>query len=315
MTILLTGATGFVGRHVAARLIADGVPLHVAVRDRDRAPARAVAFPIGDLATSIDWRPALSGVSIVVHLAARVHVMHEAASDPLAAFRAINRDATLGLARAAVNAGVRRFVYISTVKVNGEGTTTRPFRPDDAPHPVDPYGRSKWEAEQGLHGLAAETGLEVVIIRPPLVHGAGAGGNLARLLGLVAQGFPIPLGLVRNKRTMVGVRNLADLILVAAEHPAAAGRTFLAGDAETVSTPAVIRLLAAGLGRSARLLPAPVALLKAAGILTGRSAEVERLVGSLEVDISATRSILGWEPPVSLADGLTEMARAWKAAR
>ncbi|MEO7334533.1 MAG: NAD-dependent epimerase/dehydratase family protein, partial [Gemmatimonadales bacterium] len=176
MTILLTGATGFVGRQVAARFIADGTPLRIAVRDRDRAPAGASFFPIGDLSGAIAWNPALSGVETVIHLAARVHVMHEEARDPLAAYRAVNRDATLTLARAASVAGVKRFVYISSIKVNGERTDGRPFTADDKPHPADTYGISKWEAEEGLRALAQETGLEVVVIRPPLVYGPGAGG-------------------------------------------------------------------------------------------------------------------------------------------
>lgn len=314
-TILITGATGFVGRQVAARLIAAGTPLNVAVRDRDQAPARANAFAIGDLARPVDWRPALAGTSCVIHLAARVHVMEESAADPLGAFRAINRDATLALARAAAEAGTRRFVYVSTIKVNGEVTSELPFRAEDRAAPVDPYAVSKWEAEQGLRALERERGIEVVVVRPPLVHGPGAGGNLARLLRLIARGRPLPFGAIRNRRTMVGVKNLADLLVLAATHAGAAGKTFLAGDRESVSTPALVRMLAETLGRPARLVPFPVTLLQLGGMLTGRRAEVERLVGSLEVDISAARQHLGWEPPVSLADGLGEMARAWREAR
>lgn len=314
-TILLTGATGFVGRQVAARFIADGTPLRVAVRDRDRAPAGASVYSIADLAGPVDWNPALAGVETVIHMAARVHVMHEEARDPLAAYRAVNRDATLALARAACTAGVKRFLYISSIKVNGERTDGRPFTVDDLPHPADPYGISKWEAEEGLRALAKETGLGVVVIRPPLVHGLGAGGNLARLFALVERGLPIPLGAIHNRRTMIGVRNLADLIVVASTHPQAAGRLLLAGDGESVSTPELVALLAAGLGRPARLLSVPIGLLKLGGVLTGRGSEIERLVGSLEVDITGTRAALGWVPPVSLAEGLAEMARAWKEAR
>lgn len=313
-TIFLTGATGFVGRATLCRLAEAGHELRALTRD----PARLSAGPIPVVGTMEDigsWAASLAGVDAVIHLAARVHVMQERAADPLAAFRALNATATLEAAEAAARAGVRRFVFVSTIKVNGEATVGTPFTAEDPPAPVDPYGISKWEAEQGLRAIAARTGLEVVVIRPPLVHGPGVGGNLRRLLSLVDRGIPLPLGAIENRRRMVGVRNLADLIATTLTHPAAPGRTFLAGDAEAVSTPELIHLLADALGRSVRSIPFPVALLRLGGAILGQRAEVDRLTGSLEVDITQTCTTLGWTPPVSLAAGLREMARAWKETR
>lgn len=314
LPLFLTGATGFLGRTLTPRLQREGHRVRALVRAADRAP-NDVEPVVGRLESCAEWAAALQGCEVVIHLAARVHVMHERAADPLAAFRAVNRDATLSLAEAAVGAGVRRFIYISSIKVNGEATTSAPFRATDLPAPADPYGISKWEAEQGLRALAERTGLEVVVIRPPLVHGPGVGGNLRRLLGLVSRGIPLPFGSIRNSRRMVGVANLSDLITVSATHPAAPGEVLLAGDAESVSTPELVRLLAKTLDRPARLLPVPVALLRLGGLLTGQGAEIDRLTGSLEIDISWTQSRLGWVPPHSLADGLTEMARAWSLTR
>jgi len=313
-TFFLTGATGFLGRSVVPRLRHDGHTVRALVRDAVRAPDGTERVT-GDLERTSGWATSLQGCDTVVHLAARVHVMHEDSADPLRRFREVNRDATVRLAEAAASAGVRRIVFVSSIKVNGEATFGRPFRPDDAPAPVDPYGVSKWEAENGLREVATRTGLEVVVIRPPLVHGPGAGGNLRRLLGLIDRGIPLPLGAIRNRRTMVGVENLADLIAVAAASAIAAGGTFLAGDDESVSTPDLVRLLGAGLGKRARLFPVPVALLRLGGALSGLGGEVARLTGSLEVDVSETRTRLGWTPPRTLAEGLTEMAQDWKRGR
>jgi nucleoside-diphosphate-sugar epimerase len=313
-TYFLTGATGFVGRSVVPRLRRDGHAVRALVRDATRTPVGTVGVT-GDLERTAEWAGALAGCDTVVHLAARVHVMHEGAADPLRRFREVNRDATLGLAEAAAGAGVRRFLFVSSIKVNGEATHGRPFRADDPPAPADPYGISKLEAEEGLRTVAARTGLEVVVIRPPLVHGPGAGGNLRRLLGLIARGIPLPLGAIANRRTMVGVENLSDLIAVAATSPDAAGGTFLAGDSESVSTPELVRLLGAGLGRAPRIFPVPVSLLRLGGALIGRGDDMARLTGSLEVDVSGTRTRLRWSPPRTLVEGLTQMAQAWKNAR
>ena len=313
-TLFLTGATGFLGRSVVPRLRRDSLVVRALVRDATCTPAGTEGVA-GDLEQTSDWADALKGCGTVIHLAARVHVMHEDSADPLRRYREVNRDATLRLAEAAASAGARRFVFVSSIKVNGEQTAGRPFRAEDAPAPMDPYGVSKWEAEQGLWEVAKRTGLEVVVIRPPLVHGPGAGGNLRRLLGLIDRGIPLPLGGIANRRTMVGVENLADLIANAATNSAAAEGTFLAGDNESVSTPELIRLLGVGLGKAPRLFPVPAPLLRFGGALIGMGGEVGRLTGSLEVDTTGTRTRLGWTPPRTLTEGLTQMARSWKAAR
>ena len=312
MTVLVTGGTGFVGSGLLPRLEREGVAVRLMARDPGRAPC-AVESVMCDISTETPPAVAWAGVDAVVHLAARVHVMQETASDPLTEFRAVNRDATLRLARIAREQGVRRFVFLSSIKVNGESTDWQPFRSDDPPEPVDPYGISKWEAELGLQELAARTGLEVVVIRAPLVHGPGAGGNLRRLLGWISKGIPLPFGAVQNRRRLVGRENLADLIVRALQHPAATRGVLLAGDAETVSTPALIRLMAEGLGRAPRLIPVPPALLALGGRLIGRAAEVSRLIGSLDVDVAQTMIQLDWRPPVSLAAGIHSMAGAFKA--
>jgi nucleoside-diphosphate-sugar epimerase len=312
--LLVTGGTGFLGRALVGRLQREGRPLRALVRDRSRVPAGVEPIE-GDLERTTDWSSVVGGCDAVIHLAARVHVMDEQEADPLAAFRKVNRDATLSMAEAAAKAGVRRFIYISSIKVNGEATTTAPFRATDPAAPIDPYGISKWEAEQGLAAIGARTGLEIVVIRPPLIHGPGAGGNLRRLLRLVARGIPLPFGAIRNSRRMVGVANLSDLIATSLGHPAAPGEPLLAGDAESISTPEMVRMLASTLGRPARLVPVPVSLVRLAGRLTGLKPEIERLTGSLEVDISRTIGRLGWTPPQSLADGVSAMARAWQEGR
>ena len=319
----VTGADGFVGRHVLEALAVRGLDARPLVRDaecaarlaalRPHAPAAAVT---GDLGPETAWSPHLDGLTVVIHLAARVHVMDETAADPLAAFRLVNTAGTERLAREAARAGVARLVYVSTVKVNGEATDGRaPFRGGDAPAPEDPYGVSKWEAEQALAAVAAETGLEVTVLRPPLVHGAGVGGNLLRLLKLVERGLPLPLASVNNRRSLIAVRNLADVLALAASHPAAAGRTYTVADAEAVSTAELIRILARGLGRPARLLPAPIGLLRGAARALGKGAAVERLAGSLEVDASQVMRELAWSPPVSAEEGLLEMAAWYRTLR
>jgi nucleoside-diphosphate-sugar epimerase len=259
---------------------------------------------VGDINSHTDWSKALEAHG-VVHLAARVHVMDDSAQDPLAEFRAVNVEGTLNLARQAAHAGVKRFVFVSSVKVNGEATLPGcPFNVQDPPAPADPYAISKQEAEKGLRELAAETGLEVVIIRPPLVYGPGVKANFLRLIKTVQKGLPLPLGRVRNKRSLVGIDNLLDLIITCIDHPAAAGQTFLVSDGEDLSTPDLIRKLASAMGRPARLLPVPSTLLRLGGRMIRKSAEVERLVGSLQVDINHTCETLGWRPPVSVDEGI-----------
>lgn len=305
-TVLVTGANGFVGRAVRTVLRQAGHATLPAVR---RPSGLAEERVVGDIDPATDWRAALSGVESVVHLAARVHVMNDSAMDPLTAFRSINTAGTLNLARQCAAAGVRRFVFVSSVKVNGEERAA-PYTEADAPAPEDAYALSKWEAEQGLRQIAAETGLEVVILRPPLVYGPGVGANFLALLRAVARGMPLPLGAIDNRRSLIYVGNLAAAILCCLEHPAAAGKTFLVSDGEDVSTSGLVRRMAAALGRPARLLPVPPALLRFAARLAKKSALAIRLLDSLTVDSSAIRRELGWSPPFTLDEGLRETA-AW----
>ena len=299
MKILVTGATGFVGRALCGHLAVNG---HRAIPAVRRASGLADEVAVGDLGESTDWRIALAGCDAVVHLAARVHVMDDCAQDPEAVYRAINTDATLNLARQAAAAGVRRLVYISSIKVNGEGADT-PYRETDAPAPEGGYAKSKWEAEQGLRQIEQETGLEVVILRPPLVYGPGVKANFMRLMRLVERGWPLPLGAIHNRRSLLYLGNFVDAIRLCVEHPAAAGRTFLLDDGEAVSTPELVRALARAMGRPARLLAMPAGVLNRFGALLGRRAAMARLTGSLYVDSSAIRS-LGWTPPFTLQQGL-----------
>lgn len=310
--VLVTGATGFVGGALLARLLDDAVALPVAaVRDK-RTTNNSVldAVPtvvVGSINGQTDWSAALSGVSRVMHAAARVHVMADTTADPLAEFRNVNVEGTLNLARQASAAGVKRFVFISSVKVNGEATLPgRGFNETDAPAPQDPYGQSKHEAELGLRQLAADTGMEVVIIRPPLVYGPGVKANFAALMRAVQRGWPLPLGAVYNQRSLVALDNLVDLIVICLDHPAATNQTFLASDGQDLSTGDLVRGMAQAAGVPARLWPLPVWALQGAGAALGKGAAVQRLCGNLQVDISKARSLLGWVPPLSFAEGLRQ---------
>jgi nucleoside-diphosphate-sugar epimerase len=311
-TVLVTGANGFIGRALCGVLAASGRRVRKAVR----APMRSLpdALAVGDIGADTDWRTALEGVSGVVHLAARTHVLRETASDPLAEYRKINVSGTERLARSAAAGGVRRLVFVSSVKVSGECTGERPYAEDDTPRPEDAYGISKWEAEQALSRIAAETGLEVVVLRPPLVYGPGVKGNFLRLMNLVARGVPLPLGAVDNRRSFIYTGNLAGAIVKALDAPQAAGKTYLVSDGEDVSTPDLVRGLARALGVKPRLLSLPLAALGLAAALAGKRAEFARLTGSLQVDSSRIRRELGWDPRYSLARGLEETAR-WYHAR
>lgn len=297
--ILVTGATGFLGRAVVAHLAGRGRAVRAAVRrEAGDWPAGVETAVIGDMSGATDWSAALQDVDAVVHCAARAHVLKETAADPLAQFRAVNTEATLALARQAAAAGVRRFVFISSIGVNGAETRGRPFRHDDAPQPHSPYAVSKHEAEQGLHAIAAETGLEVVVIRPPLITGPDAKGNLGTLERVIAKGLPLPFGLAtRNRRDLVSLTTLCDLIDVVLDHPAATGQTFLVSDGAPVSTRALLERMAAARGLPIRLLPVPPAWLALPLKLAGKSAMASQLFGDLEVDIDHTRRTLDWAPP------------------
>ncbi|MEN0108559.1 MAG: SDR family oxidoreductase, partial [Pseudomonas sp.] len=307
MNVLLTGASGFVGRAVQARLLADGVhTLRAAFRTVPVAAAQGLQVcQAPDLGPEADWREALHGIDAVIHCAARVHVMHEQEADPLQAFRRANVAGTLQLARQAAEAGVRRFVYLSSIKVNGEATSPgRPFRADDQPQAHDPYGISKWEAEEGLLALARETGLEVVVVRPPLVYGPGVKANFLSMMRWLQKGVPLPFGAIGNRRSLVAVDNLVDLLRVCLEHPAAAGQRFLVSDGHDLSTSDLLRQLGVALRRPARLLPIPQGWLQIAARLAGRDDLGRRLCGSLQVDIGKTRDLLGWTPPLTVAQAL-----------
>lgn len=315
MNVLVTGASGFVGGAVARRLVSDGEVTRAAVRSPFPRPLPGVEeVRVGDFHASTDWRGAVNGMQVVVHAAARVHVMRDATADPLAEYRRVNVAGSLALARSAAAAGVRRFVFISSVKVNGEGTRPgRPFAADDAPAPVDPYGVSKLEAEQGLLALARDTGLEVVTVRPVLVYGPGVRGNFLTMMRWLHKGTPLPLGAVRNQRSLVALENLVDLIATCVRHPDGAGQVFMAADGEDLSTIALLRRTAAAMGRPARLIPVPPVLLRGAARLLGRADMAERLCGSLQVDIGKTRRLLAWTPPMSVEESLRQTAQYFLA--
>jgi len=308
--ILVTGATGFVGRALCDRLQGQDL-LRITVRTPIAGTwAEQHDVVQAALEPAQDWRPALEGITTVVHCAARVHVMNDDAVDPLSEFRRINVDGTLRLASQAAEAGVRRFVFISSIKVNGESTAPgRPFTALQAPAPIDPYGVSKWEAEQRLRTLSAETGMEVVIIRPVLVYGPGVKANFLNMMKWLYKGVPLPLGAIHNKRSLVALDNLVDLIVSCIDHPQAANQTFLVSDGEDLSTTELLQRMSQALGKRPRLLPAPAWMLETAAKVLGKRSIAQRLCGSLQVDIAHTRERLGWTPPVSVDAALRKTAQ------
>lgn len=304
--ILVTGASGFVGRAVVRQL---NQSRRFCVRGAGRnSSADAVSdYHVIELDKDASWSPVVSGVEAVIHCAARVHIMQDSAIDSLAEFRRINVDGTLALARQAAAAGVKRFIFISSIKVNGESTHSgEAFLEGDQALPEDPYGVSKWEAEQGLRTLAEATGMAVVIIRPPLVYGPGVKGNFLNLLKLAKSGLPLPLGSIHNQRSMIYLGNLVDLIIKCIDHPAAINQTFLASDGRDLSTTELLQLLRRAMNLPARLLPVPQSLLLLFGRLTGRAPLIDRLCGSLQVDIHKARTLLDWTPPYTVEDGIQE---------
>ncbi len=306
MRILLTGASGFVGKAVLKTAQKHGLEIRPVYRSMDSAKGQSEAVLVSERDGVADWSAALQGVDVVIHAAARTHIMREESLDPLAEYRRVNVDGTLNLARQAAAAGVRRFVFISSIKVNGEATTPgHPFTADDTPAPKDAYGLSKAEAETQLKLLAQEMGMEVTIIRPPLIYGPGVKGNLASMINWVRQGLPLPLRAVtRNRRSLVGLDNLVNLILVCTDHPKAANQTFLISDGEDLSTTELLRKVGKALGRSARLLWVPTGAISLIAGLLGKKVISQRLLGSLQVDISKTCTLLNWKPPVSVDEGL-----------
>jgi nucleoside-diphosphate-sugar epimerase len=316
MRILVTGSSGFIGSRIVHRMACDS-SWRVLAGYRcipDNVPPGVRSVRLGDMAADFDWHDAMDGADVVLHLAARVHVMHDKTRDPLAEFRRLNVQASKRLAEQAAAAGVRRFVYISSVKVNGESTLgMEPFHADDPPHPMDPYGQSKWEAERAIREVAAGCAMEVTIVRPPLVYGPGVKANFRSMMKWLYRGVPLPFGAVDNRRSLVALDNLCDLIVNCAKHPAAAGQTFLAADGEDVSTAQLLRRLGRALGQPARLLPIPPRVLQGAFSILGIRDVGERLCGSLQVDIGKARELLGWTPPLSLDEGLRRAAQAYLA--
>lgn len=305
--ILVTGATGFVGGALVRSLVKVGdFIVRAAVRNNGGAFDSLVQCEfVGDLAADTDWVTALLDVNVVIHVAARVHIMQDKASNPLLEFRRANVDGTLNLARKAAAVGLKRFVYISSIGVNGSQTMIgKPFSEKDQPKSHNAYALSKWEAEQGLLRIADETGLEVVIIRPPLVYGYNAPGNFGGLMRAVQRGWPLPLGAVHNQRSLVALDNLVDFIITCTTHPLAANQTFLVSDGHDVSTTELIRGMAQAAGVPARLLPMPVSVLRMAASVLGKADAIDRLCGNLQIDISKARDLLGWLPPISVAEGL-----------
>ena len=307
--ILVTGANGFVGQAMQALPRSD--MLWCVRREDAQAPEPRVIS--GDINAQTDWYPHLPGVDGIVHLAARVHVMDEQADDPLQAFRAVNTDGTLNLARQAAEAGVKRFIYLSSIKVNGEETPVgQPFTQADTPKPHDPYAQSKHEAEVGLRALAQETGMDVVILRPPLIYGPGVKANFARLIGMVNTGIPLPFGAVRNARSLVAVANLVDCIARCIDHPTPLNDTFLVTDDDDLSTSALMRGIARALGKPARLLPLTQPVLIGLLALAGKREIARRLCGNLQMDIRHTKDTLDWQPPVAVQSALDETVAAYR---
>ncbi|MDR3409567.1 MAG: SDR family oxidoreductase [Formivibrio sp.] len=310
--VLVTGANGFVGRGVCSELTRREYDIHCAVRNTlDPYAVNCKLFKLSDIGSATDWSGALDAVDFVVHLAARVYVMQDKSTDPLTAFRQVNVAGTLNLARQASAAGVQRFIFISSIKVNGDITLPgEKFHADDIPAPQDPYGISKYEAENALRELGAETGMEVVIIRPPLVYGPGVKANFLSMMCWLHKGIPLPLGAIHNQRSLVSLDNLVDLIMTCINHPKAANQTFLVSDAEDISTTQLLRRMANALNVRAKLLPVPQWILATSFAILNKNNFTQRLSGSLQVDITKTRNLLEWVPPFSVDAGLMKVAHS-----
>lgn len=301
--VAVTGANGFIGGAMIATLRRRGI----AVRALTRTQADEDSVAVGEIGPHTDWSRALKGVSHVIHTAARAHVIQGNSASALKSYREINVEGTRCLAQQALLAGVRRILFVSSIKVCGERTQSgAPFTARDHPAPEDAYGVSKWEAEQALASVTRGTDLEAVVVRPPLVYGPSVKGNIARLVSWVRSGIPLPLGAVRNRRSLVALDNLTDLLACCATHPSAAGKIFLAGDGEDLSTPELIRRIARAMNRPVRLISLPTNCLCIAAQLIGRGAEIDRLIGSLQVDIGPTCETLGWHPPLRIDEGLAK---------
>ena len=319
MRLLVTGASGFVGGAFCCTALKCGFAVRAVYRHpplnelglEKHPDYESVLGP--DLSADGDWRSTLTGVDAVVHTAARVHVKSETKANALTAYRKVNVAGTVNLARQAVQAGVRRFVFVSSIKVNGEATQPgQPFTAEDAPAPLDPYGLSKLEAEQVLREIEEQTGMEVVIVRPPLVYGPGVKANFESMMRWAARGIPLPLGAIHNVRSMVALDNLVDLLVTCLKLPASAGQTFLVSDGEDVSTTELVRRTANAMGKKALLLPVPTSVLELGATMMGKRDVAQRLCGSLQVDFEKTRRLLGWNPPLTLDQGLKKAVEGMK---
>jgi nucleoside-diphosphate-sugar epimerase len=312
MKLLVTGGNGFVGSRVLT-VLQQQSGLTATGSVRQMPSGTTGCWETGCLNGETDWSKATNGVDCVVHTAARVHVVRDSAADPLAEFRRVNVQGTLNLAQQAAAAGVRRLVFISSIKVNGETTALgKPFSVADVPAPLDAYGISKTEAEHGLRDIAANTGMEVVVIRPPLVYGPGVKANFQAMMRWLSRSIPLPLGAIHNQRSLVALDNLVDLIVTCTHHPAAANQTFLVSDGDDVSTTQLLRRMGQAMGKPARLIPVPSVLLQAGATLVGKPELAQRLCGSLQVDMAKTRQLLGWSPPISVDEGLRRAAEGFR---
>lgn len=316
LNVLVTGANGFIGRALCKKLLNAGCHVRGAVRSLEASrnlPAEVERVVTGEIGPETDWTEALRGIDAVVHLAARVHVFNEVGAECLKKYRSVNAAGTERLARSAASRKLRRLVYISTIKVNGEKTTEHAFTSDDIPRPENPYAISKWEAEESLRRISRGTEFEYVIVRPPLVYGPGVRANFLRLLRWVDEGKPLPFASVKNCRSLIGLSNMIDFISLCLRHPGAANRVFLVADGESISTPDLIRILASTLGKKPRLFPCPPAVLKCAAGMVGKKQEYERLTGSLHIDTSTARKVLGWEPPFTLSEEIGETVKWYRS--
>lgn len=306
---LITGVTGFIGRSLCTTLKEEGYFVRAAIRNNVRDLSGVDEYiEVGDINESTDWQQALIGVDAVIHLAARVHVMNDSAADPIEAFRKVNTLGTERLARMAAKAGVRRFIFVSSVKVNGEGAL-RPYTERDIPAPQDAYGISKREAEDLLSCIADETGLQTVILRLPLVYGPGVKANFKNLVKIADLGLPLPLKGINNRRSLLYLNNLVHVIVACINHPLAVGETFLVSDGQDVSTPDLIKMIACAMNKKAVLFSLHPGILTALCKIIGRSKELEKLTGTLIVDSSKIRNLLGWKPPFTMEDGIRETVK------
>jgi nucleoside-diphosphate-sugar epimerase len=312
--VLITGASGFVGKKLANSLLRQTNSLTCLVRRFDKAAQeipRITYRETGEINSNTDWSPFLEGMDVIIHLAARAHILNESTANPLDEYRKANTQNTLQLAHSAAKAKVKRFIFVSSIGVNGSASIA-PFNEASPPNPTVPYAISKLEAEQGLREIATRTVMEAVIVRPPLVYGPNCPGNFLRLLDLVYKGLPLPFGSVNNLRSLIGVNNLTDFLVRCVEHPAAANKTFLIADKPDISTPDMMRVLAQGMDRPSRLIPAPYGLIRGVAGMFGRRATLEKLCGTLQIDSSFARKTLGWSEPLSLHEGLLQTGQ-WYA--